>query len=66
MDQFRNEKFWKKISHRKWDFNGWSELNNIHNSKKIITDKKIKFSINSEFKYNEKTDHYITVGKGWP
>ena len=66
MDQFRNQKFWKKISHRKWEFNGWSELNNMDNSKGIRKEKKIKFSINSKLKYNEKTDNYITVGRGWP
>tara|TARA_B100001057_G_scaffold73909_2_gene68334 strand:+ start:17172 stop:18416 length:1245 start_codon:yes stop_codon:yes gene_type:complete len=66
MDQFRNQKFWKKISHRKWEFNGWSELNNMDNSKGIKKEKKIKFSINSKLKYNEKTDNYITVGRGWP
>ena len=66
MDQFRNQKFWKKISHRKWEFNGWSELNNMDDSKGIKKEKKIKFSINSKLKYNEKTDNYITVGKGWP
>ena len=63
MDQFRNEKFWNKISHRKWEFNGLSKL---IDSKQIGTKKKIKFSTNSKLKYNEKTDNYITVGKGWP
>ena len=63
MDQFRNEKFWNKISHRKWEFNGLSKL---IDSNQIDTKKEIKFSINSKLKYNEKKDNYITVGKGWP
>ena len=66
MDQFRNEKFWKKISHRKWEFDGWSELNNIETGKEEMTQDKMKFSVKSELKYNEKSDNYITVGKGWP
>ena len=63
MDQFRNEKFWNKISHRKWEFNGLSKLIDYN---QIGTKKEIKFSINSKLKYNEKKNNYITVGKGYP
>ena len=66
MDQFRNQKFWKKISHRKWEFNGLSEFKNVETLKEKKSQNKLKFSIKSELKYNEKSDNYITVGRGWP
>tara|TARA_Y100001970_G_scaffold77700_1_gene98867 strand:- start:91438 stop:92679 length:1242 start_codon:yes stop_codon:yes gene_type:complete len=65
MDQFRNLKYWKKIEPRKWIFNGWSKLNSEKNS---YNEKSNSFSFinNNNFKYKEKKDGYITIGKGWP
>ncbi len=63
-DQFRNKKYWIKTEPRKWEFNGWSKMNNI--SGKPHLGSKLKFIENNKLNYNKGYDKYITFGKGHP
>ena len=63
-DQFRNKKYWIKTEPRKWEFNGWSKMNNISGKPDLVS--KLKFIENNKLNYNKDYDKYITFGKGYP
>lgn len=62
MDQFRNPKYWKEVSYRKWEFNGISFQNFDSNINQTI--------IEPEFNWSElpepDSSSYITIGIGFP
>jgi N-acetyl sugar amidotransferase len=66
MDQHRNPKFWREVSHGNWEFRGWSAL---HSGTASADDKSenapLRFDANQRLEYGG-TAKYVTVGKGWP
>ncbi len=58
LDQHRNPDYWKKISHRHWDFAGWSTNHGAGSSR--LPD---LFEANQKLEYDRESN-YITIGKG--
>jgi hypothetical protein len=64
LNMHRNKNFWKEVDTGRWEFNGLSALQpNISNCQK--TKEGIIFLENDSLSRN-KSDEYITFGKGFP
>jgi hypothetical protein len=64
LDQNRNKNFWRESSPGKWEFKGWSTLQEAQ-SEPLNLKNGITFTINDVMDERE-TPEYITVGKGHP
>ena len=64
LNQNRNPDYWEKKDHKNWKFKGWSTY---HNKSSSNSEEKFEKSyIITEKKKPNLSEHYITVGKGYP
>jgi N-acetyl sugar amidotransferase len=66
LDQHRNPAFWREVTHRKWEFDGWS-VRNSENTDVVdqFQPPNVQFDANQTLEYGSDSQ-YVTVGKGWP